>query len=575
MKTNRKFSLILLALVILLSCARAPQQSVPEKSFVTTNALEFEKIRDSTLCVVSNSRVVGSSFFVSRDKIATNIHVVAAIDPVSAHVRRRNTTWSIRGVTAYDVKNDLVVLKISGEGVPFPLADSSTVRRGEPVSAVGYPGGRYKVMGGPIHSVRDRDQWIKMEIETAGGSSGSPVLNSEGQVIGVVAASRYAAPSNALKALLAQSASTEPLAKWLKREQISAYRYWMQANDKYAAERYGEAIVDLDKAIQLNPKFIERLYRRRAVIKFELSVSEAESKNFEKAQVLYQVVIEDFDKAIELNPDRADTYYNRGLVRFTLGDLQTANGNIEKAKRLYEAGIEDCTQAIKRNSEDTLAYHNRALGLYRLAESKEEQSDIAAVQQHYQKAIQDWTQITQLNSESAEPYINLGTVKSNLGELKTKHGDTAAAQQYYKDAIKDSTQAIKLNPEDSMAYNNRGWTRYLLGESEAAKGNMAEARKLYEEAIIDSDTGIRLDPNRPEPYHTRGAAKSALGDFEGAVDDFDRAIEIEPKPAETAYIRGLAKTYYERGLAKEALGQKEAAKADFKKAKELDPDLGK
>ncbi|MYA71532.1 tetratricopeptide repeat protein, partial [Candidatus Poribacteria bacterium] len=62
------------------------------------------------------------------------------------------------------------------------------------------------------------------------------------------------------------------------------------------------------------------------------------------------------------------------------------------------------------------------------------------------------------------------------------------------------------------------------------------------------------------------AAKAAFGNFKGAVADFDKAIEIDPRNAET---------YYDRAWAKEALGQKEAAKADFQKAKELDPDVGK
>ena len=58
----------------------------------------------------------GSGFFVDEDKIATNIHNVAWSGPVFVKLSDKKTIWAIEGVTAYDVENDLVVLKIAGEG---------------------------------------------------------------------------------------------------------------------------------------------------------------------------------------------------------------------------------------------------------------------------------------------------------------------------------------------------------------------------------------------------------------------------------------------------------------------------
>ena len=102
---NSKFLLNFLVYVLLFSCTRDSQQ-------IPVEVLESEKIRNSPLSVLSrqgDSRNVGSGFFVGPNQIATNIHVVAGADPVSAHVRDNGTIWSIQGVTAFDVKNDLVI----------------------------------------------------------------------------------------------------------------------------------------------------------------------------------------------------------------------------------------------------------------------------------------------------------------------------------------------------------------------------------------------------------------------------------------------------------------------------------
>ena len=58
-----------------------------------------------------------------------------------------------------------------------------------------------------------------MEGTAAKEGSGGPVLNSKGEVIGIAVWSgsdshSYATPSNALKALLAQSMTLEPLVEW-------------------------------------------------------------------------------------------------------------------------------------------------------------------------------------------------------------------------------------------------------------------------------------------------------------------------------------------------------------------------
>lgn len=515
MKQHIKFSLgLLVILCFLFSCARPPQQIIETSEVVP----ESGTTRDFTVIRMEGEFGVASGFFVDQDKIATNIHVAAYPGVIFARSPDQQTIWTVEGITAFDVKNDLVILKVSGKGTPFPLADSDTVKMGDTVMTAGYPDGKYRIAKGTIYSVRGSDKWIQMRIELSGGHSGGPVQNSKGQVIGIVSGVEmpysYAIPSNALRTLLTHSGPIERLTQWRKRELIRAYVYSVQGQIKYNANRYDEAIADLDKAIELNSK-------------------------------------------------KADAYYNRGLSKLRLGDLESEKGNTEKARRLYEAGIEDSTQAIKLIPEDVFAYHNRAGGKFRFAQSE---TDIAKAQRYYQDAINDWTQVIKLNSELVDAYNNRAAAKINIGESKTDQEDISAAQELYVSAIQDYTYAIQLNPEYPDPYINRGYAQFRLGKTKGDQGDIGGAEALYTATIRDCTQAIRLNPENAAAYGNRGVASAALGNAEGAIEDFNTAIRLEPEEADY---------FHERGLAKEALGQKEAAKADFEKAKELNPDAGK
>ena len=54
--------------------------------------------------------------------------------------------------------------------------------------------------------------------------------------------------------------------------------------------------------------------------------------------------------------------------------------------------------------------------------------------------------------------------------------------------------------------------------------------------------------------------KDKLGDIQGAIEDYNKAIEINPKYAEA---------FYNRGIAKFTIGDKEGACSDWRKAGEL------
>ena len=139
----RKFLFGLLALGFLLSCTQTPQQRAEN---------------GTVLIVVGNANGIGrgSGFFVERDKIATNIHVV---DSGMVFVVGRKKVYNIEKVTGYDPDRDLVILKVSGKGTPLERSEGQI---GKPISVMGYPGGGYKVTKGKVHGIRKSDNQLRL-----------------------------------------------------------------------------------------------------------------------------------------------------------------------------------------------------------------------------------------------------------------------------------------------------------------------------------------------------------------------------------------------------------------------------
>ena len=448
--------------------------------------LELKKIGDSTVLVTGwietlDSFSSGSGFFVDEDRIATNIHVVARPGPVFVKPKDKEKIWAVEGVTAFDTENDLVILKIAGEGIPLSLGDSQAIQEGEPVVVVGYPNEKYKVIKGEIHSAPNSGEWLRLKANIGSGGSGSPTLNSSsGQVVGIHAAGSelygYAIPSNVLKALLVQSKPMEPLMQWHKRELIRAYALFVQGQMKENAEHYHEAIADYDKAININAQFFYPYYKRGDA-QFALGN--------------YEAAIADYDKAREINDGIFNIYFDLGLAKSGLGD--------------HKAAIADYDKAIKINPEHANAYRERGAAKINLRD--------------FEGAMLDFNSAIQIDPGHADAYKKRAHTKFKIAESKTAQGDIMGTLQLYQSAMADCTQVIRLTPKDADAYDNRGWAWFHLGEAETARGNMKRAVDLYKKAIDDYTQAIRINPEHPYAYKNRDKAKLRLSDCEAAIVD--------------------------------------------------------
>jgi serine protease Do len=164
-------------------------------------------------------RGAGSGFIIDADgSILTNNHV---IDGAERILVKLSDGRSLRArVVGTDPDTDIALLKVDGQtGLPVaPLGDSSTLRMGEWVCAIGNPlGYEHSVTVGVVSFLGRKlfdtslDNYIQTDAAINFGNSGGPLINANGEVIGINAAisSRasnigFAVPINGAAAILPQ-----------------------------------------------------------------------------------------------------------------------------------------------------------------------------------------------------------------------------------------------------------------------------------------------------------------------------------------------------------------------------------
>lgn len=156
----------------------------------TTARQVYESSQESVFLVYLNDlsgtpTALGSAFLVAPKTLITNAHVVTSGTPVLAVGPVRIPLKIIR----IDEENDLAVLSVDADltSKPLPLA-SIDASPGDPVFAIGNPEGLEKTLSqGIVSGLRDRDGRTLLQITSpiSHGSSGGPILNTKGEVVGV------------------------------------------------------------------------------------------------------------------------------------------------------------------------------------------------------------------------------------------------------------------------------------------------------------------------------------------------------------------------------------------------------
>lgn len=137
-------------------------------------------------CTTTDGDAIGSGVIISSSgEIVTNYHVIEGATSISVSFNDGSQYGGDVYVQDYDKSLDLAIIKINKTGLKaVTIDDSSTVKQGESIVAIGSPYGFFNtVTDGIISAIRNNGFQISAAINP--GSSGGGLFNSKGKLIGI------------------------------------------------------------------------------------------------------------------------------------------------------------------------------------------------------------------------------------------------------------------------------------------------------------------------------------------------------------------------------------------------------
>jgi len=181
---------------------------------IESNWVKIAEMATPAIAVIETEKGLGSGFFVKSDgTLITNSHVIGDAKEITVKLKN-GETYRRAFILSVDEQRDLAVLRVEAADVPIlPLGNSNDSKTGEEVLLVGAPRGlEQTVSNGIISGIRvleNGNRVIQTTAPASPGSSGGPLLNRQGQVIGIITFSlvggqnlNFAIPANYAKGML-------------------------------------------------------------------------------------------------------------------------------------------------------------------------------------------------------------------------------------------------------------------------------------------------------------------------------------------------------------------------------------
>ncbi|MGH9904261.1 MAG: tetratricopeptide repeat protein, partial [Pyrinomonadaceae bacterium] len=331
-------------------------------------------------------------------------------------------------------------------------------QEGESVVVIGNPLGlEGSVSNGIVSAVRDIPTFgriIQITAPISPGSSGSPVVNMQGQVIGVATLQitggqsvNFAIPSERISQLqtITVMSLTELVAATGKNKRAKAVQFFRDGLSFLSKDDCERALPYFEKAVESDNNYAEA-WAQTGFCKEKLG--------------RHSEAIEASKKAVNLRPS-SESYFNIGLAHFYLKQYRDAADAYKQSIRLDPYNAADAYYALGlvyrdwgKADDEIQAYKSAIrlrpdyLGAYERLGSRYFRS------RKYSEAIEVYRQLSSLRPGDATPHNNIGEAYLEMGKTN--------------EAVEPLRQAIRLKPDFGRAYFNLGKCFLALGNRDAA-----------------------------------------------------------------------------------------------------------
>jgi Trypsin-like serine proteases, typically periplasmic, contain C-terminal PDZ domain len=456
--------LILLALAACIPSTVSGQDNLPD----LVRRIKPSAVAIETFDARGNSVSRGSGFFIAMDRVVTNRHVIERSSRVEVHLLD-GKKFPVKGVLAVDGEGDLALLQVD---IPAqfvrPLQIVRTVpQEGESIVVVGNPFGlEGSVSNGIVSAVRDISGYgriIQITAPISPGSSGSPVVNMYGQVIGVATLQaaegqslNFAVPAERILQLKVNEVQTisSLTAETQKNKRATAQRYYSQGVAQLSRDDYARALPFFEKAADLDPNYAEAWYQ--AGFCFGVLGRHNEALKASRA-------------AAKLRPEWAETHVNIGASSYSLG--------------LFTEAAEAYRTAIKLDDDNAETQYAYGLTLNKLARFGEEvlaYERAIALKPDHANAIEKLAQAYSKQKRWSNAVAALEDLRTYRPDAKTYNslGEAYLELDRSNDAVNAFNNALGYDPNLDQA-------RYNLGRA-YLKGNDRDMAQVQYEILKNS-----------------------------------------------------------------------------------------
>ena len=300
---------------------------------------------------------------------------------------------------------------------------------------------------------------------------------------------------------------------------------------------YEDALVQLNKAIDLDPSYTDAYVRRAAI--------------YEK-QEKYQQALDDYNRAITFDPKDEDFYLAAGRLNFQLKRYDEAIRMLDKSLELKRGYLE--AYQYKMRSLIALGRYNDAAAVCDIAlKFKENEVNlyfsglINELLKKYDAAEMDYLRAVNKNHSFLEAQLALANLRlqMNKSDLAIESLNTVlsydqnniqayvmrskayVARMDYPGAINDVSKAILINPNDSSLFFIRG-TYY-------------QAFTQFQSAINDFSKVLLIDNKNAEAFYHRAACYEQIADFKSAIRDYTMLSKLSDTDANAKRLLADAK----------------------------------
>lgn len=421
----------------------------------------------------------GSGFFIDLDRVVTNRHVIENAHRAEVHSFNGNV-YPVKGVVAVDAEGDIAVLRVEappGQVRPLSL-DRTSPQEGESVVVIGNPFGlEGSVTNGIVSAVRDIPTFgriIQITAPISPGSSGSPVVNMHGQVIGVATLQitggqsiNFAIPSERISQLQSAGplmALSELVAASGRNKRARAVQAFRDGLGFLSQDDCEKALPYFEKAVESDSNYTEA-WAQAGFCREKLG--------------RHSDAIEASRRAVSLRPS-AESYFNIGLANYYLKQYREAADAYRQSIRIDPYNGADAWYALGLvyrdwgKADEEIQAYKQALRLKPDYTSAFERLGAAYLRtRKYPLAI--------------ETYKQIATLKPGDADVPNKIGEAYVELGLMSDAVEAFKRAIQLRPDFGKAY-------YNLGKAYLASGNRNSALEQYNILqSIDPDWAEKLD----------------------------------------------------------------------------------